>query len=105
VSTIQTLQTRRRQDGKSGFTLLELIVVLLVLGILAAIAVPTFAKVKENAVTRVVQSTLETLDRDGEAIAVSDFALSDSQIATAKRSPNAAFNYSPCSLPAAGPVI
>jgi prepilin-type N-terminal cleavage/methylation domain-containing protein len=83
VSTIQTLQTRRRQDGKSGFTLLELIVVLLVLGILAAIAVPTFAKVKENAVTRVVQSTLETLDRNGEAIAVSDYSLSDSQIATA----------------------
>ena len=83
MSTLKNLHRQARRTSRPAFTLLELIVVLLVLGILAAIAVPTFAKVKENAVTRVTQSTLETLDRDGEAIAVSDYSLSDSQIAAA----------------------
>ena len=83
MSTLKNLHRQARRSNRPAFTLLELIVVLLVLGILAAIAVPTFAKVKENAVTRVVQTTLETLDRNGEAIAVSDYAMSDSQIATA----------------------
>ena len=83
MSTLKNLHRQARRSKRPAFTLLELIVVLLVLGILAAIAVPTFAKVKENAVTRVVQTTLETLDRNGEAIAVSDYSLSDSQIATA----------------------
>jgi prepilin-type N-terminal cleavage/methylation domain-containing protein len=83
MSTLHSLHQQARRSKRPAFTLLELIVVLLVLGILAAIAVPTFATVKENAVTRVVQSTLETIDRNGEAIAVSDYAMSDSQIAEA----------------------
>lgn len=39
-------KAKSRRDGRPAFTLLELIVVLLVLGILAAIAVPTFNRVK-----------------------------------------------------------
>jgi prepilin-type N-terminal cleavage/methylation domain-containing protein len=83
MSTLRNLHQQARRSKRPAFTLLELIVVLLVLGILAAIAVPTFAKVKENAVARVVQTTLETIDRNGEAIAVSDYAMSDIEIATA----------------------
>lgn len=74
-------QASMRRNGFPAFTLLELIVVLLVLGILAAIAVPTFQRVKENSVERVAQTTLEAIDRNGEAIAISDANLSDAQIA------------------------
>jgi MSHA pilin protein MshA len=56
---------------KKAFTLLELIVVLLVLGILAAIAVPTFATVKENAAERTFQATADAIARNAAAIAAS----------------------------------
>jgi Tfp pilus assembly protein PilE len=58
-------------------------VVLLVLGILAAIATPTFNRVKENSVTRVAQTTLEAAARNGEAIAASDRNATDEDIAAA----------------------
>ena len=56
---------------KKAFTLLELIVVLLVLGILAAIAVPTFATVKQNAAERTFQTSAEAIARNATAIAAS----------------------------------
>ena len=56
---------------KKAFTLLELIVVLLVLGILAAIAVPTFATVKVNAAERTFKTSLEAIARNATAIAAS----------------------------------
>jgi prepilin-type N-terminal cleavage/methylation domain-containing protein len=56
---------------KKAFTLLELIVVLLVLGILAAIAVPTFATVKENAAERTFQASADAIARNATAIAAS----------------------------------
>lgn len=84
MSTLKQLhrQAKSRRSGRPAFTLLELIVVLLVLGILAAIAVPTFNRVKENSVKSVAQTTLEAIDRNGEAIAFSDQDLSDEQVAT-----------------------
>jgi type IV pilus assembly protein PilE len=84
MSTLKRLQQQaRRRDGKPAFTLLELIVVLLVLGILAAIATPTFNKVKENSVRGTAQATLEAAARNGEAIAASDRNASDEDIAAA----------------------
>lgn len=68
---------------RSGFTLLELVLVLLLLGIFAGIAVPTFQKVKENAATRSLDTVLASIERNGEAIAVSDPDLSDAQVAAA----------------------
>ena len=64
-----------------GYTLLELVVVLGVLAILALIVVPTFNRVKENSVARTTQTILEALDRNGEALAISDPALLDSALA------------------------
>jgi prepilin-type N-terminal cleavage/methylation domain-containing protein len=81
-----TITKRRR----SGFTLLELIVVLVVLAVLAAIAVPTFNNVKQNSANQAVNTTLEAIKRNGEAIAVSDITLSDAQIAA-----TAAFETTP----------
>jgi len=85
MSTLKRLhrQAKNRRSGRPAFTLLELIVVLLVLGILAAIAVPTFNRVKENSVERAAQTTLEAIDRNGEAIAFSDPGLSDAAVAAA----------------------
>lgn len=64
-----------------GYTLLELLAVLLILSVLAAIAVPTFNRVKGSTVEAVAQSTLETLERNGEAIAVTDPDLADDALA------------------------
>lgn len=69
--------------AKKAFTLLELIVVLLVLGVLAAIAVPTYTTVKTNSVKRSINSTLEALDRAGEAAYASDTNITDAATATA----------------------
>jgi len=85
MSTLKRLhsQARARRAGRPAFTLLELIVVLLVLGVLAAIAVPTFNRVKENSQVGVVNATLETIKRNAEAIAASDLNMTVSEIVTA----------------------
>jgi len=54
-----------------AFTLLELIVVLVVLGILAALSIPTFAKVQTSSSYRVASSTSKSLARDANTISAS----------------------------------
>jgi prepilin-type N-terminal cleavage/methylation domain-containing protein len=54
--------------SKKAFTLLELIVVLVVLGILAALAIPSFAKVQKNAAATVASSTAKSIARDANAL-------------------------------------
>ena len=54
--------------SKKAFTLLELIVVLVVLGILAALAIPSFAKVQKNAAATVAMSTAKSIARDAAAL-------------------------------------
>ena len=67
--------------SKKAFTLLELIVVVVVLGILAALAIPSFAKVKETAADKVALNSAQSIYRNAQALAAFDgVPVADAQI-------------------------
>lgn len=59
--------------NKKGFTLIELMIVIAIIGILAAIAVPNFTKVREKAAEKAAVSTLQSLVQAMESYASMDF--------------------------------
>ena len=59
-----------QQTGNAGFTLVEILIVVVILGILAAIIVPSFASVRDQASVGTTQSELEKVRRAVEVYQV-----------------------------------
>jgi len=77
---IQAVKARREENGDEGFSLIELIVVVVILGILAAIAIPVFLGLQDQA----KQSSLESIVGNAASQVASDIAQTKTadQIAT-----------------------
>ena len=64
---------KKFRKNEKGFTLIELLIVVAIIGILAAIAIPQFAKYRQNAFNAAAQSDLKTMRTELEGFFVDNF--------------------------------
>jgi type IV pilus assembly protein PilA len=50
-----------KQNSKKGFTLVEIMIVVVIIGLLAAMAIPAFQKVRENSQNKTIVNNLRQL--------------------------------------------
>jgi len=56
------MKFQRSFKGTSGFTFIELIIVITVIGLLVAIAVPSYIRIRDNSRLSVIYSNLRTIE-------------------------------------------
>ncbi len=76
---------------RRGFTIIELLIVTVIIGILAAIAIPTFARSKGSAYVATMKSDLRNLVTAQEAYFMDAITYYDGAV------PSAQFSYNPSS--------